>query len=97
MNQENSFDADEVSVRRMFYIVIGIAAAVPVCWLLTAFVQGQLEAMGAATPSTYHFTFGSLLAAAAVVVLLLSRKTGRPRAKKTRCRAVNCFTLDFRP
>lgn len=81
----------------MLYFVIGMAAAIPVCWLLTAFVQGQLEAMGVASASTYHLTFGSLIAAAAFVVLLLSRKSGRTRAKKTRCRAVNCFTLNFRP
>jgi hypothetical protein len=96
-SQENIQNADQWVVRRMLYFVVGMAAAVPVCWLLTAFVQGQLEAMGVATQSTYQLTFSSFFVISAIVVFLMSRKTRRARAKKNRCRSVNCLTLNFRP
>lgn len=91
-----SKDADQMFVKRVFYFVGGVAVLIPICCLLTAFVQWQLEAMGEATPDTRATVLWTLMTASFVILALVCRKAGSHHKKK-RCQSVSCVSLHFRP
>lgn len=88
--------ADQLIVKRVFYFFGGVAVLIPICCLLTSFVQWQMEAMGEATPDTRSVVLWTLLTASIVILALVCRKAG-PIQKKKRCRSVSNVSLHFRP
>ncbi len=83
-------------MKRVFFFLGGLAVLIPVCCLLTAFVQWQLEAMGEATPDTRGVVLWTLLIVSIVILAVVCREAGSSH-KKERCRNVSCVSLHFRP
>lgn len=81
------------NVKRIAVVISGLVVAAPVCAVLTAFVQSQLEVMDGATAETARLVFTILYVTAAVSLIAAFRRT---RRRKERCRSVTCVSLHFR-